>query len=541
MSRVESVAVSLAAFLAAAVVIAYGEDAIGLALHPRAVLVLAALSAAIVAGAQWRDASPVAAEAIAFVAIAIGIAGWLLWLAWPHLLPIGSGPDLTHHLSLIAYIERTRRLVHDPAASASLGEMADYTPGSQLLAVLGGAWTQRDGFRAAHSLIAVSVALKAGFIYLIAHRCLPDDSARLPLALSAVLLLFLPRAYFVGSFTEYWFLAQVIAELFAIVMWWAIVAWDDRPSASAAGVFGLMGTAAFLTWPVWIGPLVLAFAVVVLLRHQIPAVLKLRDAAIAFTPIAIAAAVHLIGRLGATAIAGTSGVAIRPSAATIGWTFMAIAIAGAAASARERRARSVIVLTAAIALQTAALFALARASHAEIPYMALKMFYLAIYPGAVAGAIGIRRLLSVVTAPTASAGGLAWTLAVVLALAAARQSFAAPTPTAVVSEALYDAGRWTRTHADPACIDYLVGDDDTAYWLHLAVLGNARTTVRSLNGDTYEPQQALIRWVLPGGLPYAIVGTLDDLPNDIRTNVDVVARFGGAAVVKRRGAASCAG
>lgn len=539
MSRVEAVAVSLVAFLAAAVVVAYGEDALGFALHPGTVLALAALVAAIVAAALCRNPSPVAGDAIAFVAITIGIAGWLLWLARPHLLPVGAGPDLTHHLSLIAYIERTHRLVHDPSASALLGEMADYTPGSQLLAVLCGAWTRSDGLHAAHSLIAASVALKAGFIYLIGTRCLPDDSARLPLALSAVLLLFLPRAYFVGSFTEYWFFAQVIAELFAIVMWWAIVAWHDRPSASAAGVFGLIGAAAFLTWPVWIGPPVLAFVVVLLRRPGTTTALTLRYAAIALAPIAIAAAVHLIGRAGATAIAGTSGVAIRPSPSTVGWTFTAIAIAGIAASAREPRARTVIVLTAAIALQTAALFALARANHAAMPYLALKMFYLAIYPAAVAGVIGARRLSGVVTRRTGSARVLAWTVAVALALAAARQSFAAPKPTSVVSDALYDAGRWTRTHVDPACVDYLVTDDDTAYWLHLAVLGNPRSTPRSLNSDTFEPKQALIRWVLPGGLPYAIVGALHDLPNDIRTNVDVLARFGEAAVVKRRGAASC--
>jgi hypothetical protein len=35
------------------------------------------------------------------------MAAWLLWLAWPHLLPISGGSDLTHHLLLVDYIERS--------------------------------------------------------------------------------------------------------------------------------------------------------------------------------------------------------------------------------------------------------------------------------------------------------------------------------------------------------------------------------------------------------------------------------------------------
>lgn len=539
MSRVEVTALSAVSFLAAAVTAAYAEDAIGLTLHARVILVFAVLCAAIVAATLWRRAAAAAGDALAFGAIVVCVAGWLLWLARPHLLPLGSGPDLTHHLSLIAYIEATHRLVHDPAARAVLGEMADYTPGSQLLAVLLGSWTGTDGFHAAHGLLAATVALKAGILFLIARRCLPDDRTRRPLAAVAVLLLFLPRAYFIGSFTDYWFFAQVVAELFAVAMWWAIVAWDEGPSRLPAIVFGVAGAAAFLTWPIWIGPLVLALIVVVVLRRDVPARAKAADATIALTPIVIAAAVHTIGRTATTGIAATSGFAIRPSPATMGWTFMVIAVAGIPIAAVDRRARTVTALAAGIAFQTAALFVLARAKHAAIPYMALKMFYLAIYPGAVAGAIAVRRVLAVIPARLGSSSVFPSTVAAVLMIGVARQSVAAPKPVAVVSAALYDAGRWTRTHLDPACVDYLVADDDTAYWLHLAVLGNARAAPRSVNSDTYEPQQALIRWVLPGGLPYGIVGSLDDLPSDIRGNVDIVARFGEAAVVKRRGASAC--
>jgi hypothetical protein len=538
-SRVEAIALSLVSFLAAAIVAAYFEDAIGLTLHPRAILLVAAACAGAVVVVGWRHASTARAEAVAFAAIVVAVGGWLLLLAWPHLLPLGAGPDLTHHLSLIAYIERTRRLVHDPAAGAWLGEMADYTPGSQLLAVLFGAWSGTDGLHTGHIVIALTVALKAGFVFFIASRCLPGDRARLPLAAGAVLLLFLPRAYFLGSFTEYWFLAQVVAELFAVVMWWALVAWDELPSRWPAVVFGAAGAAAFLTWPVWVGPLAVTLAAVFGLRSGESVRTKASHAAIALAPIAIVAAVHAIGRTGATAIAATTGFAIYPTASTISRPFIVFAIGGLGAAVADRRARTIVALAAAIALQTAALYILARANGAAMPYMALKMFYLAIYPGAVAGAIGLRRLLSVGTTRVASTSAVAWALVVVFALVVARHSWAAPRPTPVVSGALYDAGRWARTNVDPACVDYLVADDDTAYWLHLAVLGNARTTPRSLDSDSYEPKPALVRWVLPGGLPYAIVGSLNGLPNDIRTSVDVLARFGDAAVVGRRGASTC--
>ncbi|HXI30920.1 MAG TPA: hypothetical protein VNG89_20925, partial [Vicinamibacterales bacterium] len=59
--------------------------------------------------------------------------------------------------------------------------------------------------------------------------------------------------------------------------------------------------------------------------------------------------------------------------------------------------------------------------------------------------------------------------------------------------------------------------------------------------ETFEPRKALVRWILPGGLPYAIADDLDALPRDIRGNVDVVAQFGRAAVVKRRGASAPCG
>ena len=106
------------------------------------------------------------------------------------------------------------------------------------------------------------------------------------------------------------------------------------------------------------------------------------------------------------------------------------------------------------------------------------------------------------------------------------------------SLALEQAGEWARAHVPIKCVEYLVGDDETAYWLHLAVLGNARQGPRTGDNATYELTPALVRWLTPGGLPYGIAD-LPALPSDIRNELDIVAQFGTAAVVKRRGTSSC--
>jgi hypothetical protein len=231
-----------------------------------------------------------------------------------------------------------------------------------------------------------------------------------------------------------------------------------------------------------------------------------------------------------------------------------------------RRTRTIPLFLGAIVLQAGALFLLAQARGSAAPYMALKMVYLAIYPLAVAGAVGAsvawRTLVRAVTGvrpgsdqgltphcdQTGSRGvqnlqwstAVLWLLLAVFGIVVARTALQAPRPTPAISESLLRAGHWARANANAGCVDYLVADGYTAYWLHLAVLGNARAAARSLENDTYELPPALVRWIEPGGLPYAIVEDFSALPKDIRDNVDVAARFGRTAVVKRRGAVSCA-
>ncbi len=548
----ERFAVALVSFFAAAMASAYAIDRIGLTIAPFVVLIIAIAAAA----ATFLLLRPVMhgdrGGTLAFFAIAAAVFAYLLWLARPTLLPIGGGPDLTHHLVLVDYIERQWRLVHDPALGAVMGEMADYTPGVHLLAALAGAWTRSDGLHTIYPIVALSVALKAAFVFAIAMRVLPAGGPRLPFAIAAAVMLFAPREYFLRSFSEHAFLAQVVAELFAVVMWWAVVVWDERPSMTAAVVFAIAGVGAFLTWPVWIGPLLLMLAAMVAFRSEMSVRDRLAAMVAAGGPIAVVAVAHAAGRVRAAGIAATSGFVVWPSVEVFGAWFLTLAAIGLIIAAVNRPARSIVWLVAAIALQAAVLFVLATRSGADRPYLALKMTYLAIYPLAVAaslalGAMGRRlaewaRMSSPPSRPSRLSSPsrlIAWAIVSALTVLVARPLIKEPRPQRVVSEPMYLAGTWARTNLPPACIDYLVNDDDSAYWLHLAVLGNARQTDRTRDPATFDPKAALIRWIQPAGLPFAITDDFEALPKDIRTSVDVVQRFGPAAVVKRRRDSTC--
>ncbi len=545
----EVLAASALALLASTIVAAYLVERSGRTIAPFAILPLSVAATATMGvwfrgHVRWQ-----AGEVAAFAAIVAAVLAWLLWLAWPALLPLGSGADVTHHLLLIDYIERHWRLVHEARVEAYLGEMVHYTPGSHLLAALAGAWTGTDGLHAVYPVVACSVALKAGFVFLIALRLMPPDVPRIPLAATGVLLLFLPRAYVIGSFAHDSFFAQVVAELFAVGMWWALVVWDERPSKSSMGFFALAGAASFLTWPVWIGPPLVVLVTLALAHEGLTAPERLGHLMLGVVPIAALATAYTAGRLAWVGYFRAGGAVLRPSPSEFGWWFLLLSAAGMGVAITRRRGRATALLVAAIGVQALTLLAVTRGTGAGTSYMALKMVYLAVYALAVASGLALAvAWQTVVRVAGDGAGGallrghsgerFAWALVVLLAVAVARPLIAAPRPKPVISEPLYLAGQWARAHVPPACVDYLVADDYAAYWLHLAVLGNPRMSARTADADTFVLPAAITRWILPRGLPFAIVD-LPALPTDVRGELEVLAQFGPAAVVKRRGESRC--
>lgn len=526
LSRAEAAAASVAATPAIAILAAYLPLRAGRHVSPAAVLIVTIAAAAVLA---WRLARHATADRWD-LALVSGVAGAVfittLGLAWPALLPIGGGPDLTHHLVLINHLERAWRLVDDPALYSYLGDMMDYTPGSHLLIALAAAWTRTDGLHAAHGVLAASVAIKAGLVFCVARRA----ALSTPFAVAAAALLLLPTTYVTGSFTVQSYWAQVVAELFAVAAWWALTAWDGRASTTSMALFALFGAAAFLSWPIWTGPIVLAAAAVVWLREGLSRRTKLGHFSVGCGPIVAVAAIHSIGRFGRLGMAGTSGYAIRPSAAAFGWIFIVLATAGVASIARSRRGRTTIVLILAILAQSLALFVVARASAADTPYMALKMFYLLPYPLAVAGAWAIA---------AATRHRFGWIVAGALTIAAGHAVATSVRPRPIVTQSTLDAGQWARDHVDRACVDYLVADGYTGYWLHLAVLDNPRGTPRFDDVRTFDPQKAIERWVDSDGLPYAIVDDVSGFSKALFSGTDDLAAFGPSRVIKRRGRAVC--
>lgn len=540
-------------WLASVVFLAYFADWIGLPIAPLPLLAASLCAAAAFFFWFSPDARWQKGELAAFTGISGLVLVWLLWLAWPALLPPGGGSDLAHHLQLIDYIDRHWRLVHDPTVEQSLGEMIHYTPGVHLLSSLVGRWIGRDGFHAVYLVTAVSVAIKAGFVFLIAKRTAgvngtaglkartTTDGAATLVGILAVLLLFLPRTFFIGSFARYSYLAQVVSEMFAVAMWWALIAWNDHPSARPIVFFALAGVGTFLTWPIWIGPPLVVLALLAFFRTGE----TLRTVALGGLPIALVAALHTARHLGLVGIVRADTDMPLPRWSDFSTPFIVLSLAGIAIVALARRGRVTAWLLLACVVQGVALYGVAAANGAVVPYMAIKMLYFAIYPLAVAGALAAAAAWGLVRSRAGSTfrrfeGVLSWTTIVVVAIVIGYSTIRMPMRKPAVSESLYLAGEWARVHVDPACVDYIVPRDDTAYWLHLSVLGNRRISERTADDSTFIPRDAIIRWINHGGLPYA-VADLGTIPRDVLEGTDELARFGSAVVIRRRGASSCAG
>ena len=189
-------------------------------------------------------------------------------------------------------------------------------------------------------------------------------------AIGAVLLLFLPYDYFIGSFARFSFFAQVVSEMFAVAMWLALVlVGANGHRAVAAALFGIAGVGVFLTWPVWIGPPVLVLLALALDARRLPA----RDALALpgrahLAPSRIVAALHAVGtrRVGGDRADRRRGILADARRGSAGRSLL-LSVAGTVTALRHRSSRVTVVLLAAVALQALALFVVARVSGADSP------------------------------------------------------------------------------------------------------------------------------------------------------------------------------
>jgi hypothetical protein len=531
----------------AAVVCSYFFDRLGVALAPIPILLVALAGGAGVffsSPRAWPVDRSAAGDLFALAVITLGVLAAIVWIAWPELLPVGGGSDLTHHLQLIDFLDRHHRLPHGAADAALVGNMINYTPGSHYLASLAGAWTRTDGLHAMYGVLAVSVALKAGLLFLIVRRALGAAFTRAA-AVGSVVLLFLPSDLLLGSFTKFSFYAQVVAETFAVAMWLPLAVWNERPSLRSSAFFAVAGVGVFLSWPVWIGPAAMALLVLALFTRGVPRPDLLRYLAVAFVPVALVAALHATGRAESVAIVQSGGAAFQPTVARFTWLFLALSAVGLAVAVWQRSSGVTLVLTAAVAAQTAGLFVLARIAGADSPYMALKMMHFAIYPMAAlagvalgAGEQSLERLLRGTGLDKRWAIGCMWVLVIVLGVGVGRRALREPRPQPVVTESLFRAGAWARAHVRTDCVEYLVPQDSTSYWLHLAVLGNPSQPPPGALPPYFFYKEALVRWITKASYPVTIAD-LSVVPREVPDDVDVLARFGNIIVGRRPGASGC--
>jgi hypothetical protein len=526
-------------FGGAVMITGWVAGAAGLTIHPASVLILSTLLAA---GIWWVGRRPVGrresfdgVRLVGFVVVVVGFMGYFCWLAWPSLLPTSEGPDLVHHLSLIHFIQQRHALPDSATFGAYLGEMTGYTPGSHLLAASVAEWIGADGLRVLYPLTAATVALKSGILYNLLLRLFPGGRANAVSALAGTLLLLVPHAYLLRSFTAFYFYAQVIAETFAIAMLWVLVVWFQQPSRWLLVWFSIFGIAVVLCWPVLLPAPAVAFAIVVLWRGSGTLRDRLRDLSVALAPIAAVALVYTATHTKSAVILSSGGSTVVPAVSLFGWPFLALVAAGAILAVRRAdTVAPVLAFVAACLAQIAALVALQLYLRSSNLYLASKSVHLLtcglVLLAGIAIESGWHTLVRVIRASWHRR--VAWALPMLVALAIARTDIPIRPVRSPLTEPVYRAGLWAKANLPSACVDYLVSHWVTAYWLHVDLLGNPRQSER-MRTDPFDYPVTVGRWIVPGSLPFAVVEDLDSLPADARLNVRVVQSFGRAAVVER--------
>lgn len=533
----ESLAFAVLIGAASAMVGGYALDLSGLPMHP-AVLALAALAGGLGGLSMFRgvvDTQHPTREIAIFAAV-VGLAWmYLLWLASPSFLPVTIGPDVVHHLQLIHLIQHTHRLVHDPALARYLLEMADYTPGSHILAAAVGDWLALDALRILLPLTALLVSIKFGLLYLVAARSIRDmTSSVAPIA--APILALAPAIYTLGSFFHFFYYAQVVSETFAVGTLLAALGWGGTGRREYLWAFAACAVAAFLSWPPWVG-IGCATLLFVVLRAPISWRARGRACTIAFAPLTVVAGVHTVLHAHGSGILTASGAVTEPSIAACGVAFLVCAGVGVIVSVRGVASAPVAVFLGVTLLQALALAALAALAHARSFYMPFKMIYLAVLPCAVLGATGLAWVAQAVTRhmPLRILAGV---FPVLAAIGIVHGRVPVIRSTSPIQLPAYQAGVWARDHVNPACVDYFSRHWLTGYWLHLDVLGNPRLSDR-MREESFEFRDVVGKWIEGRGLPFGIVEDLSDIPKELRPDLTVLQAFGSTAVVRNGHAAAC--
>ncbi|MFN8475430.1 MAG: hypothetical protein U0822_24815 [Anaerolineae bacterium] len=534
------------AFAAAVILASYLLDLAGWPIDQHPVFALVLITSALAVFVMWRWGPPVKLRAgwgeIGGLAVILaGLPLYIYWLGGSTWIPPSGSVDAPHHLLLINFIRNYASLPHDPDLWRYLGEFYTYSPGSHILAALAGRALGMPSLYTIEPILALVATLRAAVFYLIALRLLPALRVRPLLALAGTILLLVAYWYVINSFLWFFFYAQVVSELFALAMLWALIAWNDRPWFGPLAFFSLCGVAVWLTWPVWLPVPTLTLAGLLLLRRDLSLWRRAAIFGLTMLPVAIVAAAYTVGRANQLVILAAEGGVTQASVEVFGWPLLILAAAGMVVSRQRTNMRAVWFYTGALLAQTVALAVLDTVHQVETYYQTYKMFYLLVYPLGLFATVGLTSLWQVAARRWPRAGlPLAASLPVLaVALALWNGLTFRPLPeteSLTFNEPLYGAVTWTRQNLPGACVDYLVNYAITAYWLHLE-LGNPRVNDRTSQAINFYEQRLNTpnRWDRPRGLPYAIVENMGEVPDDVRRHFKVLYESPPAAVVYRTG------
>ncbi|MFN8497998.1 MAG: hypothetical protein U0641_09095 [Anaerolineae bacterium] len=549
------VAVSLAdiivclpiASAAIVILVSYLLDLAGWPIAPGPVLGLALLGVALAVFTMWRWGPPFQVRAAwgelaGLAVVLVSFPLYAYWLGGQTWLPANGSTDTPHHITLINFIQTRASLPHAPDLAGYLGEFATYSPGSHILAALVGRAFGVVGVAIVEPVVVAAAALRIAVFYLIALRLLPPRRARPLLALAGAALLLVAYWYVINSFLYFFFYAQVISELFALAMLWALVAWNDEGRRGALAFFSLCGIGVWLTWPMWLPAPTLALAGLLLLRRDLLWRRRATTFALTMLPIAVVAIAYTAERVHALAILAAEGAVTRASVTALGWPLLLLAGVGMMVSLRRANMRPVWLFAAILLAQTAMLAVLDTLHRVQTYYQTYKMFYLLVYPLALFATVGLAYLWQRAATRWPRVGLPLAAALPPLALALALwnglplQPVATREQTTAFTPPLSSSVVWARQNLPPACVDYLVNYWVTAYWLHLE-LGNPRATDHSTEiVEHYDDRvNSPDRWKRPRGLPYAIVENMDSVPENVRSRFTVLYDAPPSAVVYRTG------
>ena len=534
-SALEFILLALSLLVPLVVLVGYVLNLARLDMGARAIGVPVGIIVCFVHLVAWRrgirprlETPQFAGGALAFVVVA----GYSLWLAWPHLFPISASVDAVHHYQLIDYIYEHRGLVHDPAAGLNLGEMTVYPFGATLVTAFLAWATGAPPIALMHPVVSACLGFTALLVYALSSELLRGDALRVPASLVAALLLFVPYEYSVGQFVANYYLTQMFGQVWLLALLFWLVRLDaTRRRFYLVPMLGA-GSALALSYPTWLPSFTLTLAAMLWLRRDDAIRRRLTDGVLFLVPIGILLVLFLKDRWqGGLGIIRHEGATELPSIHGVGVLFAVLTLAGLALSLRHRRFAAPLVLLSIYVAQMALTYALA-CLHITSYYSAHKMWYQLVLLAAPFAGLTLARAPHIL-------GGAGFAERRKPLLAIALLAVLIPSLDKAVSNGrprvpplgpeLYEAAVWARDHLSEQKLAHVTGSHLAPYWIQIGILKGPRS--RSETSRLLSTPVGYVDWYWDHQQPdYAIVDEIDD---DMLLGGKVVFRSGSAAVVKR--------